>query len=84
MRYSACWGKWDTPSRRWTIIQNITAELDRQGMSDAELGRRINVSEGYVGNLMKWRRLVSLPVLLSICNALNMSPNDALKGAWEP
>lgn len=84
MRYSACWGKWNTPSRRWTIVQNISAEMDKQKMSDAELGRRINVSVGYVGDIMKGKRLVSLPVLLSICNVLNMSPNDALKRAWEP
>lgn len=49
------------------------------GLTQAELAESVGVSTQFIGNLERGRAIPSLDTLLSLCYALDFSPNDLLQ-----
>lgn len=57
---------------------NLKIIRELKGISQAELGERIGVSQQMIFQLEKGFRTLSVPLLISISNALECTPNDIL------
>lgn len=57
---------------------NLKVIRELKGVSQAELGERIGVSQQMIFQLEKGFRTLSLPLLISISEALECTPNDIL------
>lgn len=57
---------------------NLKVIRELKGISQAELGERIGVSQQMIFQLEKGFRTLSVPMLVNISNALDCTPNDIL------
>ena len=57
---------------------NLKIIRELKGISQAELGERIGVSQQMIFQLEKGFRTLSVPLLISVSNALECTPNDIL------
>jgi len=51
------------------------------GMTQAQLAERCNLSDSYIGCIERADRKISIEALLSLCEALSLSPNFLLGGS---
>ena len=65
-----------------TIGQRLKQVLNDQGMLQKELAEKIGVSEIVISRYVHGGRIVSVPILIEICKALNVSA-DYLLGLTE-
>ena len=64
------------------IGQRLKQVLNDQGMMQKELAEKIGVSEIVISRYVHGGRIVSVPILIEICKALNVSA-DYLLGLSE-
>lgn len=57
----------------------IDKYLEEQGTSQAELGRRMNVSRQRAHQIVKEASAIRFETLAAVCRALNCQPGDLLK-----
>ena len=57
---------------------NLKVIRELKGVTQAELGERVGVSQQMIFQLEKGFRTLSVPLLISISNALECTPNDIL------
>lgn len=57
---------------------NLKIIRELKGVTQAELGKRIGVSQQMIFQLEKGFRTLSVPMLVSISKALECTPNDIL------
>lgn len=57
---------------------NLKIIRELKGISQAELGERIGVSQQMIFQLEKGFRTLNIPMLIDISNALECTPNDIL------
>ena len=57
------------------LMAKIAERRRKLGMSQRELGKRAGLSDGYVSHLERGFRNPSAHVLISLCNALETTPN---------
>lgn len=69
--------------RREALIQNIGIQLrntrQRQGMSQAELAEKAELSTVYISQIESGQKNISVDVLVRLCNALNIPCDDLLR-----
>ena len=53
---------------------------DREGMTQKELARKVNVEEQHINRMERGKRACSIDVLLKISETLNVSTDYLLKG----
>lgn len=62
----------------------IREQRNRAKLTQIQLAERANISYPFLGHIERGTRIPSLDTLVSICNALDVSPNlllrDSLKG----
>lgn len=61
-----------------TIGQRLKKVLDDRGMMQKELAEKIGVSETVISRYIHGGRIVSVPILIEICKALNVSADYLL------
>lgn len=75
-------GQMDSPSqidpRERSIILALKKERERQGISAAELARKIGVGRNTIPNLERDEARPTLWVVLKMCDGLNVSLRDLL------
>lgn len=65
-----------------TIGQRLKKILNDRGMMQKELAEKIGVSEMVISRYIHGGRIISVPILIEICKALNVSA-DYLLGLSE-
>jgi transcriptional regulator with XRE-family HTH domain len=60
------------------VACNLTNVRESKGMTQAELGEKVGVSQQMIYQLEKGLRVLSVPMLISISEALECTPNDIL------
>lgn len=64
-----------------SLGKNLRKRARELNLSDAEVARRIGLTEQRYGNYVRGEREPDLETLVRICQTLEMSPNEAL--GWE-
>ncbi len=66
----------------YTLLGKRIADLRRQqNMSQTKLAEKANLSNNYLSHIETSRSIPSLETLMSLCDALNVTPNTLLLGA---
>ena len=60
------------------IGQRIKTQRKRAGLSQKELAKRIRIFPGPLSNIETGKHTPSIPVLMKICQILEITPNDIL------
>ena len=58
---------------------NISAYRYQLNLTQDELAERAGISKQFLGNIERGKGIPSLKTLLSLCDALNVTPNDLLR-----
>ena len=61
-----------------SIGNNIQLARLKKGLTQEELSEKCNVSSQYISAIESGRSTGSLPLIIEICNILNVSPNSIL------
>lgn len=66
----------------YALLGRRLADLRReQNMSQSKLAEKANISNNYLSHIETSRSIPSLETLMSLCNALSVTPNTLLLGA---
>lgn len=65
-----------------TVGQRLKKALDEQGMMQKELAEKVGLNENAISRYIHGGRIISTPILVDICKALNVSA-DYLLGLSE-
>lgn len=60
------------------IQKNIAKAIVQSGLSQAEIGKRVGVSQQTVSHYVKGDKLPALDTFANLCLALDVNPNDIL------
>lgn len=61
-----------------TIAENIKNRREEYDLTQAELAKRIGVTPSYVNYVESGTRIPSVPVLIKLADALNISTDEIL------
>jgi len=64
------------------IGQNLGVLRRQSGMTQAELAEETGVTTDHISHVEIGSGTISLPLLLNICNLLDVTPNDILAGEY--
>lgn len=65
------------------IGHNLRVLRKQSGMTQSELAEEIGVSKDHISHAEIGFGSISMPLLLEICRALNVTPNDVLSGEYK-
>lgn len=65
------------------IRKNLSAIRLAHGLTQAELAEAVGVTIDHIGHVENGSNGISLELLLKICRALGITPNDILSGEYE-
>ncbi|MCI8339213.1 MAG: helix-turn-helix transcriptional regulator [Lachnospiraceae bacterium] len=65
------------------IGQNLSAIRLQHGLTQAELAEAADVTTDHISHVENGSNGISLELLLKICRALGITPNDILSGEYE-
>jgi Predicted transcriptional regulators len=68
---------------RKNIGHNLRVLRKQSGMTQSDLAEDIGVSKDHISHAEIGVGSISMPLLLEICRALNVTPNDVLSGEYE-
>ena len=60
------------------IQKNIAEAISHSGMTQAEIGKKIGVSQQTVSHYVRGDKLPALDTFAMLCEVLEVSPNDIL------
>ena len=65
------------------IRKNLVALRLTHGLTQAELAEAVDVTTNHISHVENGSNGISLELLLKICRALGITPNDILSGEYE-
>ena len=69
---------------RKNIGLNIRALRRQAGMTQAQMAEKTGVSTDHISHVEIGSGTISLPLLIELCNLLEVTPNDILAGEYRP